>query len=170
MDVNTKNLTVLTASTLGISVVNFPSQCEVRRIAAIRVRALCYGIPKRPSFVVRIPCRRKDSTTVGKMPFLACGPRSVTQELDGEWWRAQGFGPCASRARGWWTQAQSACARCDLVRINFNTYTYYIIFSRSDRFVFFFPRRGTEGNLGGELGSGPLLLALCRRTPSSKYK
>ncbi len=48
MDVNTKNLTVLTASTLGISVVNFPSQCEVRRIAAIRVRALCYGIPKRP--------------------------------------------------------------------------------------------------------------------------
>jgi hypothetical protein len=26
-----------------------------------------YGIPKRP-FVVRIPCHRKDSTTVGKMP------------------------------------------------------------------------------------------------------
>jgi hypothetical protein len=46
-----------------------------------------YGIPKSPAFVVYIPCRKKDSTTVGKMPFLACGPRSVTQELEGARWR-----------------------------------------------------------------------------------
>ncbi len=45
-----------------------------------------YGIPKRP-FVVRVPCRRKDFTTVGKMPFLVGGPWSITgcsMESNGE--------------------------------------------------------------------------------------
>jgi hypothetical protein len=45
-----------------------------------------WGIPKRP-FVVHIPCRRKDFTTVGKMPFLMCRPWLITgwsMESDGE--------------------------------------------------------------------------------------
>ncbi len=41
------------------------------------LRWASYGIPKR-TVVVHVPCRRKDFTTVGKMLFFACGPRSVT--------------------------------------------------------------------------------------------
>jgi len=100
---------------------------------------------KRP-FVIRTPCHRRDSTTVVKMPFLVCGPWSIA----GCSMESAEFRTRASRARGWWARAQSARARCDFIRIIFNTYMYCIIFSRSARFVFCFFRRGTEENFGGD--------------------
>jgi hypothetical protein len=91
---------------------------------------------------------------------LSC-VRSVVcrRVLDGE---CRVSDPCISS-----TWLMSAGARCDFIRIIFNTYMYCIIFSRSARFFGFFSQ-GNRRELRWRPGRA-LPLALCRRTRSSEH-